>query len=79
MANADLAFETRRTAQQAPQLLLDEMRVQVAVGILVASLSASVAEARESLREAALKAGVSEAALAKLIIDQATLPPNDAG
>jgi GAF domain-containing protein len=77
VANADLTFQTRHTAQQAPQLLLDEMRIQVAVGILVASQGSSLADARESLRQAALNAGISETAMAKMVIEQATLPPTD--
>ena len=74
VANADLSFETRRTAQNAPQILLDEMRIQVAVGILVASRNISVAAARTHLTSAASRAGVSETAFAKLIIQQATFP-----
>jgi GAF domain-containing protein len=74
VANADLTFETRLRAQEAPRLLLDEMRIQVAVGVLVATHGISVGIARERLQDAALKAGVEEAAMAKLVIEQATPP-----
>jgi hypothetical protein len=33
IANADLSFATRRTAEEAPRILLDQARVEVAVGI----------------------------------------------
>jgi GAF domain-containing protein len=74
VANADLTFETRRRAQEAPRLLLEEMRVQVAVGILVRSQGISASEARERLQDAAVRAGVSEADMAREVIEQATLP-----
>ena len=71
VANADLSFSTRRTAQDAPRLLFEEMRLHIAVGILVATLGISVEEARERLRDSALRAGVDEAAMARIVIDQA--------
>lgn len=73
VANADLGFDTRRTARDAPRVLLDEMRIQVAVGILVASQGDSLAAARERLRQAAVRADITETAMAKLVIDQATM------
>jgi len=77
VANADLSFSTRRTAQDAPRLLFEEMRIQVAVGILVATLEISVEAARERLRDAAARAGISETAMAKALIEQATREPAD--
>ena len=71
VANADLSFSTRRTAQEAPRLLFEEMRLHIAVGILVASLGISVEEARERLRESAARAGVDQTAMARIVIDQA--------
>jgi transcriptional regulator with GAF, ATPase, and Fis domain len=70
--NADLTFETRRTAQQAPRLLAEETRLQVAVGILVRSLNISITVARERLHEAALRAGVTECKMADYVIALAT-------
>ena len=77
VANADLGFQTRRTAQRAPDLLFEETRLQVALGFLVASMGVTTTEARERLREAAERAGVSEIDLAKVIIEQATYPGPD--
>ena len=74
VANADLPFETRRRAQEAPRLLLEEMRIQVAVGVLVATHGISATTAREQLKDAALRAGVDEAAIAKVVIEQASPP-----
>jgi len=74
VANADLSFSTRRTAQEAPRLLYEEMRIQVAVGILVASWGVTVEAARDRLRNSAVRAGISESAMAKAVIEQATRP-----
>ena len=76
VANADLTFSTRRTAQDAPRLLFEEMRLQVAVGILVASLGMSVEAATNRLRDAANRAGIDETAMAKMVIDQALQDAN---
>jgi GAF domain-containing protein len=72
IANADLDFSTRRAAEDAPRKLFEETRIQVAVGILAASQDISPPVARERLREAARRAGVKEAAIARLVIEQAT-------
>lgn len=74
VANADLTFQTRRTAEQAPHLLFEETRFLFALGILVSSLNVSVAEARERFQDAAQRAAVSQTELAKVIIEQATFP-----
>ncbi len=71
VANADLTFSTRRTAQDAPRLLFEEMRLQVAIGILVGTWGISVEAATERLRDAAVRAGIDETAMARIIIDQA--------
>ena len=69
-----LDFTTRRAAEDAPRLLFEATRIQVAVGILASLQDVSPAVARERLREAARRAGVSEAAVARLVIEQATAP-----
>ena len=71
VANADLSFATRRTAQEAPRLLFEEMRINVAVGILVATYGISVQDARERLRDSAVRAGVDDTEMARIVIDQA--------
>ncbi|MCW2833713.1 MAG: hypothetical protein JWN68_1666 [Nocardioides sp.] len=68
VANADLGFASRSTAQQAPQILHAETRIQVARGVLVDTQGISVDAAEEQLAQAARRAGVSEAALAERII-----------
>lgn len=68
VANADLEFNTRRTAEQAPRLLFEETRIQVALGILVDSQDVTVETAQETLSQAARRGGISEAALAERLI-----------
>lgn len=74
VTNADLGFSTHRAAQEAPQLLFERARLQVAVGLLVSSHGIPASLARERLKEAARRAAVSETAIALLIIEQATGP-----
>jgi GAF domain-containing protein len=72
IVNADLDFTTRRAAEDAPRLLFEATRIQIAVGILAASRDLSPPAARDRLREAARRAGVSEAAISRLVIEHAT-------
>ena len=74
IVNADLDFTTRRAAEDAPRQLFEATRIQIAVGILAASQDLSPPVARDRLRESARRAGVSEAAVARLVIEQATGP-----
>ncbi|MCW2832297.1 MAG: hypothetical protein JWN68_250 [Nocardioides sp.] len=79
VANADLGFSTRRTAEQAPRLLFEEMRVQVALGILMSSQNVGLESAREQLAEAANRAGISQAALAERLIAGVSHGEHDLG
>lgn len=72
VTNADLSFETRRVAQQAPRLLRDEMRINTAIGILAASEDVSLEESEARLRDAAARAGLSPQEMAERVIDEAT-------
>ena len=74
IVNADLDFTTRRAAEDAPRQLFEATRIQVAVGILASSQDLSPPAARDRLKEAARRAGVSETAIARLVIEQATGP-----
>ena len=74
IVNADLDFTTRRAAEDAPRQLFEASRIQVAVGILASSQDLSPPAARDRLKEAARRAGVSETAIARLVIEQATRP-----
>jgi GAF domain-containing protein len=69
VTNADLSFSTLSEARRAPQVLKDEVTVQVAVGILVAreGLEAEVAE--RNLRDASIRAGVSLQELARAVLE----------
>jgi GAF domain-containing protein len=69
VTNADLSFSTRETAELAPEKLLEDLRVQMAIGIIAASRDIAVAEAHDELRDAARRAGISEAALAECLIE----------
>ena len=68
IANADLSFESRRRAEQAPRQLRDQRLVDVAVGILAAREDVDLDEARDRLEDAAARAGVSEAQAALVLI-----------
>jgi GAF domain-containing protein len=68
VANADLGFRTLRTSKDAPRLLYEEMRIQVAVGIVMSAQSVTPDVARELLSDAARRARVTEALLAESLI-----------
>jgi GAF domain-containing protein len=68
VTNADLSFDTRRSAEQAHERLEDALGIDIAVGLISASRDIDLDAARDHLRNAALRAGISEAALAQSII-----------
>jgi GAF domain-containing protein len=67
VADADLEFRTRTQAVGAPHRLEELRHIDIAVGIIAASHHVSTATARERLREAALRAGISEAQTARAV------------
>ena len=69
VANADLAFETRTAAEQAPAQLREAARVDAATGILAAQNDVPVAEARQQLDDAARRAGIPVATLAAVVLE----------
>ena len=69
ITNADLSFQTRRTAEQAPGRARAAMRVNLAVGMIMEAQSVDDATAREVLEEAAQRAGVTVEELADSLID----------
>ncbi|CAA9400387.1 MAG: hypothetical protein AVDCRST_MAG32-2944 [uncultured Nocardioides sp.] len=71
VSNADLSFRTRTLAERAPQVLEENADIDAATGMLSMMEDVSVREARERLREAALRAGIPEARVAKAIISLA--------
>ena len=68
VTNADLTFETRRRAERAPGRLQDQRHVDVAIGILAARLGLDVEPARARLRDAAVRAGITEPQAALVLI-----------
>jgi GAF domain-containing protein len=67
--NADLSFTTMETAYRAPQILRDAVKVEVAVGCLLAMFDIDdEREARRRLSDAALRAGVHEVQLAEALM-----------
>lgn len=69
VGNADLGFTTRRAAEQAPHILYEDMRLHIALGILMRAQDIDVDTAREQLSESARRAGTTEAAVAKVLIE----------
>ena len=67
VTNADLSFDTRRAAQQAPEVLREAARVDVAVGLLAARLELDVEESRERITRAAARAGLPPVRLAEVL------------
>jgi len=68
VANADLSFSTRGIAEQAPQLLQQDVHIQVALGTLMSSQEINLAAAQELLSDAARRGGTTEAVLAEALI-----------
>ena len=69
VTNADLSFTTLSEARRAPQLLKDEVTLQVAVGILVVRDGLDVQVAERTLRDASVRAGVSLQDLANAVLE----------
>jgi GAF domain-containing protein len=68
VANADLTFETRRLAEDAPRQLRDQRLVEVATGILAARAGLDVDTARDRLESSARRAGVDVVDAAMVVI-----------
>jgi GAF domain-containing protein len=69
VSDADLSFSSRLEAVQAPVRIRDRYDVDAALGILAARFTEPVDESRKRLRRAAAQAGVSEAVVARILID----------
>jgi GAF domain-containing protein len=68
VTNADLGFEARRRAEQAPRQVRDEQVVEVATGILAARLGLELGTARARIHEAAVQADVTDAQAATVVL-----------
>jgi len=69
VTNADLSLTTLSEARRAPQLLKDEVTLQVAVGILAVREGLEVHVAERTLRDASARAGVSLHDLANAVLE----------
>jgi GAF domain-containing protein len=69
VTNADLSFSTRQTAEQAPQRLRDDVRIEVAAGVIASRNGLDLETARAKLSAAAKRAGFSVARMAEAVID----------
>ncbi len=67
--NADLGYETRRAAQQAPELLRDQVVISQAVGALMAARGLEAEAARAMVENAALRAGVDVVVVARIVLE----------
>jgi hypothetical protein len=68
VTNADLAFETRRRAEEAPQRLKERRTVEVAVGLLAARQGLDVDSARAMLHSCAHQAGIEDVQAALVLL-----------
>jgi GAF domain-containing protein len=66
--DADLSFSTRQRAAEAPGVLADQADVDVATGIIATALDVDLETARQRLAEAAARAGIPEAEVARTVI-----------
>lgn len=71
VTNADLDFSTRTVAEQAPLVLREQVRIQVALGVLMKDQRIDVETARARLNDAADRAGVSVAMVAEVLVSNA--------
>lgn len=69
VSNADLSFSTLQLARDAPRLLREAIRIDVAVGIIVVSLGVDESTARRLLHESATRAGIDEVHVALALLE----------
>jgi hypothetical protein len=68
VTNADLSLAGVRRAQQAPQVLRDQFITDQAVGMIMAAHRVGDETATQRLHEAAKRAGVHDAELARILV-----------
>lgn len=76
ITNADLSFSTRTVAEQAPAVLRDARKLDVAHGLLAEALGFTVDEARQRLRQAAVRAELHPVRLAEVLTSLLDAPEN---
>lgn len=72
VANADLDFSTRSVAEQTPHVLRDQIRIQMALGILMQDQDIDVEVATARLYDSAQRAGATARVVADQLISEAT-------
>src|SRR5215213_9073900 len=65
--NADLSFSSRLAAAETPERVAEQNEIDRALGIISASQHVDIPAARERLRDAAARAGITEAQAARAI------------
>jgi len=65
--NADLSFSTRLAAAEAPARVAEQEEIEVALGVIAASQHVDIPTARERLREAAARAGITDVQAARAV------------
>ena len=68
VANADLTFSTRVDAAAAPQQMRDRIEIETATGLLAARSGTDLEAAQRLLREAAARANISAALVARVLV-----------
>ena len=68
VTNADLSFSTRLDAAAAPQQMRDRIEIETATGLLAARSGTDLDVAQRLLREAAVRAGVPAALVARILV-----------
>jgi GAF domain-containing protein len=68
VSNADLSFSSRQRAVAAPGILHDQQELDTAVGLLAALQSVDVEVAARRIREAAVRAGLPEVLVARVLV-----------
>jgi len=68
IANADLSFSTRLEAAAAPQILRDRAVIETAIGLVAADKGIDIEGARHQLLDAAARAGVLLAQVARVVV-----------
>lgn len=73
--NADLDFTTRFEAVETPGRIRSDRQVDRAIGALISHSDLDPVEAEDRLRDAARRAGISDAQLAGAVLDLFVAPP----
>jgi GAF domain-containing protein len=73
VVNADLGFSTREVAEQAPGILHEGVRINAALGVIMAFHEVDLETARKRLHAAARQAGTTAALVAEKLLSSAEL------